>query len=79
MNTQAEIIPNPSRGKLFVVGAQEGTELSVYSEGGKEIYHSPVSGNQSIIDLSAQPEGVYFVELNRPGEVELRKITLKKY
>ena len=74
---QAEILPNPSKGKVFICGAEEGTRLSVYNEAGEKVHHSLID-TQSILDLSEQPEGVYFLELYAQRKVDLRKIILKK-
>jgi hypothetical protein len=76
---QAEILPNPSLGKLFICGMQEGTRLTVYNESGEKILPPQLLDNQSVIDLSEQPEGEYFIELYANRKVDLRKITLKKY
>jgi hypothetical protein len=72
------IYPNPSNGKLFICGMEAGAELSVCDREGKEIYHSSPATTQSMIDLSAQPGGLYFMEIRLQEEVTSRKIVLTK-
>ncbi len=44
------------------------SEISIYNELGKEVYHSTLINNQSSIDLSSQPKGIYFVKVIASGK-----------
>ena len=57
------IYPNPSKGKFNIVfsnGEEQVHSIRVYSTLGELVYYS--DGFQSIIDLSNNPKGVYFVQ-----------------
>lgn len=72
------IYPNPSCGKVFICGAEIGTEVCVSNKQGEEVYCFTPMSTHSIIDLSAQPEGVYLMEIRLQQKVDLRKIVLEK-
>ena len=76
---QVSIYPNPSSGKLFLCGTEAGTRVSVYNHGGEKVYTASPASTYSVIDLGAQPEGVYFMILSPPGKIgQKKKIELVK-
>ena len=52
------ICPNPSSGFFTIRG--EG-EAWIYDAGGRLVFHSLV--NNTVVDLSSRPEGMYFMKL----------------
>jgi hypothetical protein len=56
----AKIYPNPSSGQIFVKDAPVGSELEISDIVGKVVLKTRVSGVNQSIDLSANPDGVYF-------------------
>lgn len=76
---EINIWPNPSSGKLFVCGTEEGVEVAIYTPDGKKVHSFSPVNTHSIIDLAEQPEGVYFMVLSSPKEGGCRrKIVLEK-
>ena len=59
------ILPNPSNGEFIIEQLQENlsTRLDIYNIMGESIYQSNVCQEKMAIDLSAQPEGIYFLTL----------------
>lgn len=72
------IHPNPTNDKVSIqiTGelAKETGEIIVYNVLGESIYHSPITTNQSIIDLYGHSKGVYFVKVIIGNEVFVEKI-----
>lgn len=59
------IYPNPTKG-IFTINANETSEaknIFIYTVLGQKIYNSTFISNESIIDISGQPKGVYFYEV----------------
>ena len=77
------IYPNPSKGKfqLAVSGWQLANkkEIKVFNISGEMIFSSELNEKDDAIDLSAQPDGIYFVSF-ASGEHSLgmKKLILNK-
>ena len=73
------IFPNPSDGKFHVniesgsIGADAG--IKIYNTLGAILYQSPVKERKSIIDMSGQPKGIYFIHINTGTETVIMKIS----
>lgn len=80
-SAQVNIFPNPTGGMLTVNMNQAKGDymLSISNIQGQEVYQSMIPEGQSsvIIDLSAQPAGVYFIRLIGQGNVFLNEIIRK--
>jgi hypothetical protein len=75
-NTSAySIFPNPSAGQ-FTVSVAGKNEISVTNAAGQMVY-STVSSGSTIIDLSTQPKGVYFIKLTGETSVTFDKIVIR--
>ncbi len=75
-NVRAEgsnIFPNPTTGKFAVAGGN--TEIEIYNAHGEKIIHSI---SNSLIDISAQPDGIYFVNVTEGEKQYNQKIVLSK-
>ncbi|MBI4945391.1 MAG: T9SS type A sorting domain-containing protein [Bacteroidetes bacterium] len=71
--------PNPTSG-IFSLQLQEiaTSEISIYNPLGQLIFQSSIINNQSSIDLSAQPKGMYFVKVNAAdGQMFVQKVILQ--
>jgi len=69
------IFPNPTNGIFNIMfdGIQGGLySVSIYNISGEEIYHS--EEYQSIIDLSNEPEGVYYMHFFVNTKIIIRKV-----
>lgn len=81
-NTVYTVYPNPGTGKYFIK-LLEGTTISagtieVYNLLGEMVLDSKVQSNITPIDLSQQPNGVYFVNLKTENGVFVQKLILNK-
>jgi hypothetical protein len=71
-NSAIQIFPNPTTGLLNVESKTQNAELKIYNTFGSLIHQQILKSSNQQIDLSAQPKGVYFLEV---GE-EKRKIVV---
>lgn len=86
--SEVTVYPNPSSdGKFWVsIPSEQVTgyklqviSVEIYNSQGEKIYHSinpPI--RQSIIDLSSESDGIYFMLLNTGGRTVSKKIVLMK-
>ena len=73
----ASIQPNPNNGHFTVVG-QNLKSAVIYNAIGQKVASTQGEGNQLTLDLSAQPAGIYFVNItDSEGRKCVRKV-LKK-
>ncbi len=70
--------PNPTSGILEVMLPKNNGVVKVYNMIGEEVANSSTNSNLLKIDLSNQPNGVYFVNVTSNGEVTTKKIILSK-
>ncbi|MDZ4745067.1 MAG: T9SS type A sorting domain-containing protein [bacterium] len=61
---------NPSSGRFLVSQRLAGTAISVYNMNGKQVYNTIVQSETIMIDLTAQPSGIYHLRCNE-GVVQL--------
>lgn len=74
------IYPNPSPGKLHMtVDDVPKATVKIFNAMGSVVYFQQLNANQQAIDLSMEPEGVYFYKLlSKDQIVETGKIIIKK-
>jgi photosystem II stability/assembly factor-like uncharacterized protein len=79
-NNQLSIYPNPTSGQFAIKsnGNQNGYMVEIYNVVGEKIYQSVLSNSQNIINLSSQPDGMYFVYLKSNEGVEVGKVMVTK-
>jgi trimeric autotransporter adhesin len=83
INNRLSIYPNPSSGQFTINlnSSQNHYTIEVYNVMGEKIYQSvnksPL-GDLGVIDLSAQPAGIYFIYLKSEEEIEVGKIITTK-
>lgn len=78
--TEVNIFPNPSTGVVSVLMPTntKNFEVIVYNVVGEQITNKNVNSNFDKIDLTNQPNGVYFIKVTSNGEVTTKKILLSK-
>lgn len=73
------IAPNPSTTGIFELDFQNANTLSVFNIAGEEILKLDVANEQKkIINLSAQPNGVYFIQVTDGKNNLKEKVILNK-
>ncbi len=61
---QARVFPNPFSDVVSVItSGNEDHEVSVFTPGGKKIYEAVHAGPRFNIELSGQPQGIYFIRI----------------
>ena len=80
-NNRMQIFPNPSEGKFEIrFKSMAGMEtVEVFNVLGEKINQQPATGNQKFeVDLSLQPEGIYFVKLISGDQSWLKRVVVVK-
>lgn len=72
------LYPNPTSGKIniFPIAGNEKTTITIFDMFGRTVFETVVIDNDSVIevDLSGQPEGIYFVRLVNGSNSVTKKI-----
>lgn len=76
VNISIKVIPNPNPGSFKVVSSNtEGVKnIEIYDLSGKVIYGSPTTQNETEINISDQPNGLYLLKLFINDQVFTEKI-----
>lgn len=72
------IYPNPCDG-IFTLTSLSGNQpltISIYNFLGEVILQSTINNQQSTIDISKQPKGIYFVGIQTKNELWVRKVAV---
>ena len=69
------VYPNPSKGRFTVATstAMNDAKIEVYSVVGQIVYTGVLTGNEMMIDLEEQPNGVYIIKVNNQENLRLIK------
>ncbi len=73
---ELSVYPNPSNG-IFTIESKNIDHFTVTNIDGKVIKEANVKGNKSIIDLSEQAKGVYFLTLTTKQGVQAKKLVIQ--
>lgn len=69
------VYPNPSNGKFIIkMEKPENGVLEIYDIFGKKIYSNTITNITMTIDLSSQPENIYFLKIDAGMEIFTEKI-----
>ncbi len=70
------IIPNPSNDKITISSPAitGNTQLSIFNVSGEKVIERQITDNETQIDISALPRGVYFVRVQNEKMVEVGKM-----
>lgn len=76
LDNSISIYPNPTNGKIQISNTKNKIQVvGVYNMLGERVYSSSTSQSSLFeIDLSTQPNGVYFVEIKSENEKVFKKI-----
>jgi hypothetical protein len=73
------IYPNPSNGNFFIdiSNTAKNTSISIVNSNGKVILKKNIMNNlNNVVNLSGQPNGIYFIQINMDGEIFTEKLLL---
>lgn len=74
-NNDLEIYPNPFTNKLRInYSLNTNGALEVFNLLGKKLHTQTITNNLTVLDLSSQPDGVYFVKVIDGNKVITRKV-----
>ncbi len=68
-----DIFPNPTTGPVLVKGDFQGRMVRVIDLAGREVLDKDMS-ESSVIDLTGQPNGVYFIEIQTDNQETVKRI-----
>jgi hypothetical protein len=71
---QIELFPNPTSGKFTISDIEPGT-ITIKNVAGQMVYSGELSNNQ--VDISDQPDGMYFIEVRNGEEVHSGRVIKK--
>jgi len=74
------VYPNPTSGKFRIENSEYRIqEIGIYNVLGKEIYKSSVISHQSsVIDISSQLSGIYFLQIKTEQRIANKKVIISK-
>lgn len=77
-NSLFHIYPNPGNGKFTVmVGEARHSQIIIYNTLGEEVFQSLMTNDLMTFDLSSQPKGIYFIQINSEKESSTKKIIIQ--
>jgi photosystem II stability/assembly factor-like uncharacterized protein len=68
--------PNPSTGRMHFKSGNSNNIISIYNSFGVNLDINSIVENNSTINLSHQPKGIYFVKIKQGDKVSTQKIVL---
>ncbi len=71
------VYPNPSSGIFTISSETEINSVVVYNTLGETVLHQKLTANDSQIDLSLQPKGVYFAKITSGGQSIIKKVIIE--
>lgn len=77
-NSVIHIYPNPTSDLFSIQSSVKISEVAIMNIFGEKIYASMVDSRQETIDISSQPSGIYFLQIQTSEGVINRKIVLAK-
>jgi hypothetical protein len=72
------LFPNPTTGNFTLSSEIAKGEIIIYNVQGERIYFSSINSTKSEIDLSKQPNGIYFLQLKTEWGVATKKLVINK-
>jgi hypothetical protein len=71
------VYPNPGKGVFTIGNAKDITLLKVYNIQGTEVFKTKVESENTSIDLSHLPAGMYFIRVNRGNTPIIHKVIIE--
>jgi hypothetical protein len=80
IHEQIKIFPNPSTGLIQVeLPVDKTTEIKIFNAEGRLLTtfnSNPAGGNTTTLDLSSEPDGVYYLQIKSGNQIIGKKVTL---
>ena len=76
--TEFKIYPNPNNGIFTVESSENKYELIIIDVLGRKVFSQKSQSGKTRIDLSAQPGGVYFIQISSRYGLQSKQIIIKK-
>ncbi len=76
-NYSVKIYPNPSTGIFTIQSLEKISTIEIVTLLGEKIYQSTLDNQQSTIDLSAQPKGIYFLQVKNKNRIINKKLIIQ--
>jgi len=78
--TPIRVFPNPSAGQFRVIlpGNERTSSLSIFTLGGKKVYHSENLTSEHMLDLGHLPQGIYILREQSGQNIQHQKISIVK-
>ena len=76
LNSQISVYPNPNNGSFVVTTIENATNLIVTDVLGNELLSITPTGTTTNINLSAQPNGIYFIKVTTNGTKTVKRIVI---
>lgn len=77
-NNSIDIYPNPSSGLFFVKSENNISKIIITNMIGVKIYSSEINAKKYEIDISRQPNGIYFIQTTTEKGAFVKKIIISK-
>jgi len=77
-SNSVSVFPNPSSGIFNLQSEQEITQLEIYNAISEKIYEPEINANNTEIDLTSYPAGVYFIRIKTGSKVLIQKLVIQK-
>jgi len=71
------ISPNPTNGVFTIESNEKNYEIVIVNVLGEKIYASKINSSKTEIDLSGQPQGIYFVKIYNGQTIFNKKIVIQ--
>ncbi len=70
--------PNPTTGPVELrLPSQGSAQVEVLDMAGRQVYHGYASNGRTLLDLSAQAEGIYVVKVTAPGSTHTARVAVR--
>ena len=76
-NAERQIFPNPARSQ-FTITHTENASLQLYNTVGQEVLHTQSTDENTIINVSTLPQGLYVLKVVKDGAVKMYKVVVSR-
>jgi len=74
--SQVKIFPNPTDGKVNILGINTGSEIAVFDNHGRKTINEYTNDDTMQLDLSWVQEGIYYIRISGSDGISIEKIVV---